>query len=209
MQKPKKITIFVMGCMTLFLIKSTYSYWHGEILHTNKLKADCMEAEIVEIFEQGTNPSGTVTKEVTFQNNGSSAAFLRVTYAETWEKQEENDRLLLKNQQLGQAVAKKNWTESWNDYGLWQKGDDGWFYYKKVLSPGGETEKILESVTFPEYEGVYQEYKDADYQLYFRMELLQVSDSQSTLNSAEVNAKASKEVFGREAVVSGEKVSWK
>lgn len=209
MRKQKKIITFVIGCMTLLLVGSTYSYWHGEIEHTNQLQADWMNAEIIEDFTQKTSPSGTVIKKVSFQNNSSSSAFLRVAYAETWEKHEENDTLLLNNQQSGQDVAKKNWTEDWKNRDLWQDGGDGWFYYKKVLSPGGETETILESVTFPEYEGVYQEYKDADYQLYFRMELLQVSDSQSTLNSEEVNTKASNTVFGKEAVVSGENVSWK
>lgn len=64
-------------------------------------------------------------------------------------------------------------------------------------------------LTFPDYSGEYKEYEGADYQLYFRMELLQASDSQSTLNSAEVNKNASQTVFGKEATVAGETVNWK
>ena len=211
MQKKKRIMLFVLGCFTLLLIGSSFAFWSGKIEHTNVLKADTMNAEIKETFDSdNAKPSGTVQKKVSFKNDSSSAAFLRVSYGETWEKTEEDDKLLLNNQVNGADVATKNWLNGFGENSeLWTDGGDGWYYYNQVLEPGAETKNILEAVSFPEYSGAYQDYKDADYQLYFRMELLQVSDSQSTLNSDEVNKKALQTVFGKEATVSDTTVKWK
>lgn len=208
MRKKRKLGFCLIGCLMLFLISSTFAYWSGKIEHTNELKADKIEAKIEETFEP-SEPEGTVQKKVTFKNDSSNASFLRVSYAETWERTEDNNKILLNNQLNGKDVATKKWENGFGqNSGVWKDGGDGWYYYNKVLKPGASTEEILESVSFPDYSGEYQEYKDADYQLYFQMELLQVSDSQSTLNSAEVNQKASKTVFGKEATIDGENVSW-
>lgn len=210
MQRKIKIVLLMAGCLALLLIALVFAFWSGKVEHTNVLKADVMKAGIEETFKQGTAPSGTVQKEVSFRNDSSCAAFLRVSCAETWEKTEGESKVLLNNQLNGKDVADKNWANGFGQNSdLWQDGGDGWFYYRKVLKPGSQTEKILESITFPEYTGDYQAYKGADYQLYFRMELLQNSDSQSTLNRNEVNQKATKTVFGKEASVNGENVSWK
>ena len=211
MRKKRKIMLLLFGCLALLLIGSSFAFWSGKMEHTNKLKADTMNAEIQEEFNSETaKTSGTVPKEVTFKNDSSSASFLRVSYGETWEKTEDGEKILLNNQVNGTDVATKNWKNGFaKNSALWTDGGDGWFYYNKILKPGTETEKILESVTFPEYSGEYKDYEDANYQLYFRMELLQASDSQSTLNSDEVNKKASQTVFGKEATVSGTTVSWK
>ncbi len=210
MRKKKRLILFLLGCLALLTIGSSFAFWSGKIEHTNVLKADEMKAEIKEVFEGSPEPKGTVTKEVSFKNNSSSAAFLRVSYGETWEKLESRETVLMNNQIDGKDVATKNWQNGFGENSdLWTDGGDGWFYYNRVLEPAGETDKILTSVTFPEYVGAYADYCIATYQLYFRMELLQVSDSQFTLNSDEVNKKASLSVFGKEAVVNGTAVSWK
>lgn len=211
MRKKVKFVMFLAGCLLPLLISSSFAFWSGKIEHTNKLKADQMNAQIDETFEQGSQPSGTVEKKVAFKNDSTSAAFLRVAYAETWKKQSNDEDALLLNNQVNETdVAIKNWENGFaKNSNLWQYGGDGWFYYKRILKPGEMTDEILESVTFPEYSGDYEDYKEAEYQLYFRMELLQASDSQSTLNRDEVNQKASSMVFGKEAVVNGEIVNWK
>lgn len=210
MRKKRKIMLFVFGCFVLLLMGSSFAFWSGKIEHTNVLQADKINAKITETFDSdAAEPSGTVQKEVAFKNNSSNASFLRVSYGETWETTENGKTFLLNNQVNGVDVAEKKWLNGFAENSdLWTKDDDGWYYYNRVLKPGAETEKILESVTFPDHSGDYEEYKGADYQLYFRMELLQVSDSQSTLNSAEVNQKASQTVFGKTATVNGTTVSW-
>lgn len=209
MRKRKKLMVFILGCMALLLIGSSLAIWSGKLQQVNKLNAATMSAKIEETFAQGSAPTGTVTKQVSFKNDSSCSAFLRVSYAETWETTEGSEQKLLNNQVNGIDVAKKNWLNGFGENSdLWQDGGDGWYYYKRVLQPDAQTETILESVTFPDYTGEYKAYQDADYQLYFRMELLQASDSQSTLNSSEVNKNASQSVFGKTAVVTGDTVSW-
>lgn len=209
MRKRKKLMVFILGCMALLLIGSSLAIWSGKLQQVNELKADTMSAKIEETFVQGAEPTGTVTKQVSFKNDSSCSTFLRVSYAETWETTEGSEQKLLNNQVNGIDVAKKNWLNGFGENSdLWQDGGDGWYYYKRVLQPDAQTETILESVTFPDYTGKYKAYQDADYQLYFRMELLQASDSQSTLNSSEVNKNASQSVFGKTAVVTGDTVSW-
>lgn len=209
MRKRKKLMVFILGCMALLLIGASLAIWSGKLQQVNELKADTMSAKIEETFVQGAEPTGTVTKQVSFKNDSSCSTFLRVSYAETWETTEGSEQKLLNNQVNGIDVAKKNWLNGFGENSdLWQDGGDGWYYYKRVLQPDAQTETILESVTFPDYTGKYKAYQDADYQLYFRMELLQASDSQSTLNSSEVNKNASQSVFGKTAVVTGDTVSW-
>ena len=207
--KARKKLLFLVGCMALLLIGTCYAFWSGQIAHTNQLKADEVTAEIQEVFQQDTVPTGSVQKKVSFRNDSTSSVFLRVCYAETWQATEDDKVILLNNQVNGSDVAVKNWKNGFGEESsLWSDGGDGWFYYKKVLEPGAETENILEEVTFPDYTGEYVDYRNADYQLYFRMEILQLSDSQSTLNSSEVNQAASTTVFGKEAMVNGDSVAW-
>lgn len=204
-----KLWIVILGLAAMALAGVCYAYWSTSMSHLNQLKADSVQADIQETFRQDSAPDGTVTKKVSFQNNGTAAAFLRVASVESWTAQDNGEKTLLDNTVDGRSVAVKNWTSAFQDSDLWEKGDDGWYYYKRMLQPGESTADILDSVTFPEYEGAYKDYAKADYMLYFRMELLQASDSQATLNKSEVNAKASQTVFGRKATVDGSgAVSW-
>ena len=210
MIKKNHTMLFMIGCLAILLIGTCYAFWSGQIGHTNQLKADTVTADIKEIFKQNTAPTGKVQKQVSFQNDSSSSVFLRVCYAETWQKTEDDKTVLLSNQVNGTDVAVKNWKNGFGkESSLWADGGDGWFYYKKVLEPGAKTENILENVDFPDYTDEHAGYKGADYQLYFRMETLQLSDSRSTLNSSEVNQAATKTVFGKEATVNGDSVAWK
>lgn len=47
----------------------------------------------------------------------------------------------------------------------------------------------------------YQNYGDADYSLYFKVEMLQASTGDATLNKDTVNQEASQTVFGKSADV--------
>lgn len=175
---------------------AVYALWHHEITHTNNLVADSMNASIEETFEPGTPPSGEVPKVVAFKNDSSCASFLRIAYSETWTSGSETDAVILSNKVNGTDVATKNF--NWED---WQDGGDGWYYYNKILPPGETSGTVLDKVTFPSYTEDYADYADADYQLYFRMELLQASDSPRTLNSDNVNAASTQAVWGKTATV--------
>lgn len=206
----KKIKIgSILSILSLLVVGSVYGFWHQELEHTNHLKADTIQAEIAENFTP-QEPEGTVDKEVSFQNKGSTDVFLRIAYVENWEKQgEAGETILLNNQLDGEDVSKKNWAA--NKEENWQDGEDGWFYYKHILKPGETTENVLESVSFPDYEQEkYQPYQEADYSLYFKVEMLQASTGDATLNKDEVNTDASATVFGKTPLVNydNNQITW-
>lgn len=210
MKKTKKKLWMILGLSALIVAGTTLAIWHQNIQKTNHLKADSMKATVTEKYTPST-PDSTVTKEVSFKNDGTTDAFLRVAYVENWQKEDaEGNSVLLSNKANGTEVAVKNWTKSFSDY--WQDGKDGWFYYKYVLQSGESTEKILNSVTFPDYrQEAYKSYADADYSLYFKVEMLQASTGDATLNKDKVNEEASKTVFGKSATVDYvyKTVTWK
>ncbi|MEI1256839.1 BsaA family SipW-dependent biofilm matrix protein [Blautia sp. JLR.GB0024] len=210
MKKTKKKLWMILGLSALIVAGTTLAIWHQNIQKTNNLKADSMKATVTEKYTPST-PDSTVTKEVSFKNDGTTDAFLRVAYVENWQKEDaEGNSVLLSNKANGTEVAVKNWTKSFSDY--WQDGKDGWFYYKYVLQSGESTEKILNSVTFPDYrQEAYKSYADADYSLYFKVEMLQASTGDATLNKDKVNEEASKTVFGKSATVDYvyKTVTWK
>lgn len=210
MKKTKKKLWMILGLSALIVAGTTLAIWHQNIQKTNNLKADSMKAMVTEKYTPST-PDSTVTKEVSFKNDGTTDAFLRVAYVENWQKEDaEGNSVLLSNKANGTEVAVKNWTKSFSDY--WQDGKDGWFYYKYVLQSGESTEKILNSVTFPDYrQEAYKSYADADYSLYFKVEMLQASTGDATLNKDKVNEEASKTVFGKSATVDYvyKTVTWK
>ena len=200
MSRVRKKLWVVCGLSVLLVIGTTLAVWHQHIQHTNHLEADTIKAQVVENFKP-SEPKDTVTKDVSFKNEGTTDVFVRVAYVETWEKKDKNNEtMLLSNQLSGKDVATKNWTDSFS--ADWQDGGDGWFYYKYVLPAGGSTAKILNNVTFPDYmQEAYQNYGDADYSLYFKVEMLQASTGDATLNKDTVNQEASQTVFGKSADV--------
>ena len=91
--------------------------------------------------------------------------------------------------------------------GNWESGEDGWYYYKKVL-PGSasgirdrSTEKLVRGVDFIELSGIEdQRYQNAEYQFHFTMEIVQSSDDWN------VSRKAVQRLFDRDISVTPD--SW-
>lgn len=189
----------------LISINSVYALWSDSVSHKNELVADTLSSSITETFEQGSEPQGEVPKSVRFTNGGSCASFLRIAYSETWTAEDGTDSVILSNKVNGHDVADKHF--NWAD---WTDGGDGWYYYNQLLMPGETSSELLDKVTFPDYTGDLADYASADYELYFRMELLQASDSPRTNNSDDVNSASSGSVWGKEATVGsdGSSVTW-
>ena len=186
-------------------IGTTFAWQTWDLSVTNELRSHTTE---VKVEEPDFRPEDGV-KKVQFRNTGDSSVFLRVSYTEYWEKvEEDNTSYLLSNKVNGKAMATKHWTEEW--LSQWMDGEDGWYYYKKVLKPGVSTDLILKGVTFENVTGENTEYLNANYRLYFKGEVVQCSDGTNTLNSDEVNKEATKSLFGKEATVDGNgNVTWK
>ena len=153
----------------------------------NQLESRTVSVTVEENFPvKYVEAEATKDKAVTVRNTGSAAAFVRVSYAEYWTTDTE---------QLADATnVKQNWTSDWtSDF---ERHDDGWYYYKKVL-PAGESVQVLESVTFPANVTA-----GASYHLDFQVETVQVSDE------AEVNTDATRTLFGSAATVANMTTSY-
>lgn len=180
-------------------IGTTFAWQHWELGITNHLKAH----DTIISVDEGEGEDGFkpyVQKKVKFKNEGTSSAFIRVSYVEYWETKKDGETYLLSNQSGNKNVAVKKWTEKWPEYSAtsssceWTKMDDGWFYYNKILKGNTSTEEILTNVEL--ITPLPEEYLNADYHLYFKVESVQCSDGSNTLNRDEVNANATKAVFG-------------
>lgn len=146
----------------------------------NQLESRTVSVTVEENFPvKYVEAEATKDKAVTVRNTGSAAAFVRVSYAEYWTTDTE--------QLAGATNVKQSWTSDWtSDF---ERHDDGWYYYKKVL-PAGKSVQVLKSVTFPASVTA-----GASYHLDFQVETVQVSDE------AEVNTDATGKLFGRTAKV--------
>lgn len=187
MKHKRKIGKFFFGMLSLVLI-SAVSFgaifaWNSHIVaQENNLQSRTVSAEIEENFPDTTAEAGaTKVKEVSFKNTGTGAAFLRVSFSENWET---STNLL-----DGDYGVVKNWTTAWTTE--WVDGGDGWFYYNKVLGAGESTATILSGVEFPS-----DIPENADYNLTFLAEVIQVSDEDA------VNTDATNKLFGKTGQVS-------
>lgn len=200
-QKNNAIRTIAIMIVVVFGVGTTYAYNLHSIQQDNRLKASKVEGEIIEngnFVEEESSfllvKGGTTKKEVQFKNTGVSAVFVRVSFGETWRDgfgawlTGDNEYVTL------------HWTKEWEDE--WQLGDDGWYYYKKILEPNTLTAEVLTAVEFESDENLPLEYQSAYYQLFFTMESVQYSEDM------EVNDGALESVFDRSATVTDGVVTW-
>ncbi len=81
MSRVRKKLWVVCGLSVLLVIGTTLAVWHQHIQHTNHLEADTIKAQVVENFTP-SEPKDTVTKDVSFKNEGTTDVFVRVAYVE-------------------------------------------------------------------------------------------------------------------------------
>lgn len=207
------VAAFLVAAAT---IGTTFAWQQWDLSVTNNLRSHTTEVTIIEKGkEDGPFDPEKGYKQVSFTNTGSSSVFLRVSYSEYWVSKEklpddagpnedphwgdeQNPTYLLSNVTNinGQVVpfAKPVWTSEWETD--WYAAGDGWYYYKKILPAGGHTDNILERVGF-DLDNLPNEYKNANYRLFFKAEVVQCSDSDISKvpNRDKVNKNAIKAIF--------------
>ncbi|ATD54227.1 signal-mediated exported protein [Clostridium chauvoei] len=117
-----------------------------------------IDTEVTEEFDSSDKDhKDNLKKKVKIKNNSETEALVRVSISTRWI--DDNDNVL----GLDENVVQLNMSKDWEKY--WVKGNDGYYYYKKILEgkkddKNAETEMLLESVTFnipeekkPLYEG--------------------------------------------------------
>lgn len=202
----KKPLIFLVLIIITATIGGTIAYFKSEANLSNKFKTSTFNIEIDENFEGEWKPDdGWTTKEVSFVNKEivvegqvtNAPAVLRINYNELWSKEVDGKLLILNNMVNKKNVVLKTWTNAFkNDF---IDGNDGWYYYKKVLSAQSSV-KVLESIKLDkeliESSPDAEQYKDFNYELTFNFEAVQADKN------------AVNEVWGHDIEISGNDVTW-
>ena len=184
----KKIILIIL---VLISIGTTYAYFSKSITAENLFNTSSFN---VTIYEDNNSTWGDKNVSFTNSNNAKSGAVLRIMYNEifkinevvaTSNKHNDYNPTFLANTTYGQVlsnkinntdVVTKTWTSTFNNYFV--SGNDGWYYYTKVLNPG-DTIRVLQSITLnnnlisnlPNY----NDYLNATYDLNFDFEAVQAS----------------------------------
>lgn len=180
-----------MICITA--IGSVYAWSKLSASVTNKINTPTIDVEVIEEFDEQTTVDWyqPVDKKVQFKNIGTAPIFIRVSYVELWRN---TNNQVLSSIVNGQEIVKKNWTDAWKNE--WIDGNDGWFYYKKILQPNNLCSKILTSLEFDSSNlgNLTDIYGNASYSLKFFSEAVQYS------KDIDVNRRSVKANFGIEFV---------
>ena len=206
--KKKRKMVSILSIVLLLVLAGTgvtYAYVRHKAHKENVLRAHSVEVGILETPADGfqVTPGGDVLKNVKFVNEGSAAVFLRVSYAEVWLGESGS---WLQNKD---GYVMPHWTDTGVpdahiDSDLWFDGKDGWYYYKKVLAPGGTTEAIMDYVTFAE--NLTDEYISGSYELLWVAEVVQFSTDETKTDGKTVNEAALEATFRRMADISDLKI---
>lgn len=170
----KKIKIrsllFLLGFFVLFSVGGTIAYYYQSVALPNEFQTLIYN---VDISEEYNDTWGTKKVYITNSDSSNTPVVLRININETWNKVEYGADVKLSNTINGTNVVDKDWTSTFtNDF---IDGQDGWFYYKKLLSPN-ETIQILDSIslntTLIESSPDYQDYLNFNYKLSINYEAL-------------------------------------
>ncbi len=160
-------------------IGSTSAVIRHQINLKNEISTDTVIVEVEEDLKDDDPSDWTKPKKVSFKNPGSADVFLRVAYSESWSTSggADGERELLSNKMPdGKSDVASKVISNVN----WEPGEDGWYYYKKVLPAGSTTENFMESVDFSKIDtlevALKSMYTNAEYEIHFQAEVVQASD---------------------------------
>lgn len=191
-KKIKFALILTSACLVL-AIGYTFAYYNSTTSIANKMATKEVAVEIIEKFSQGSEflPGEEVEKQVRFANVGESDALIRVRYNENWTDQAGN------NVSGDVELVNKVWTNYWQSE--WVDGNDGFYYYNKVLKPGTQTNIILDSLALLDEASNDRhafDYSGLIYQITFELE------------SCNANEKETQNNFSKSVTISGDNVTW-
>ena len=167
----KKHIAALAGIAAVFAVGGSLAYFNQDLEAVNVLKSGEFDTEIVEEFrpEDGKDwkPGTTVNKDFAVKNSGNVPMVVRVSFQETWEK-DDGAYVTIDTTEKEEGHGEANnkfesvWQENATD-GLTDKDDsvvektlnlgkewvysDGYYYYTKTLPAGATTEYLLDDVT--------------------------------------------------------------
>lgn len=167
----KKPIAALAGIAAVFAVGGSLAYFNQDLEAVNVLKSGDFDTEIVEEFrpEDGKDwkPGTTVNKDFAVKNSGDVPMVVRVSFQETWEKDDGAYVTIdTTEKEEGHGEADNKFESVWQEEptdGLTDKDDsvvektlnlgkewvysDGYYYYTKTLPAGATTEYLLDDVT--------------------------------------------------------------
>lgn len=191
--KRSQVLLMIAVMICFMAIGGVYAWSKLSASVTNKINTPTVDVEVIEEFDEQTMVDWykPVDKKVQFKNIGTVPIFIRVSYVELWKNA---NNKILSSVVNGQEIVKKNWTDAWKNE--WVDGNDGWFYYKRVLQPNTLSSHVLTSLEFDSSNlgELTDIYGNASYSLKFVSEAVQFSED------IEVNRRSVRANFGIEFV---------
>ena len=187
----KKLLFIITSFVLLITIGGTFAYYYTQVIIPNEFKSQTYNVVLDEEFYDDWG-----TKKVTIKNEEATNVdvVLRIHYNEMWTNTAGD---VLSNIVNGENVVTKDWTaEFLNDF---EKSDDGWYYYKKVLKAQtsvpilNSIEKNTTVIANSLDANLYNTY---NYELVFHFEAIQA------------NTKAVKDIWGKNIVIDGSDITW-
>ena len=135
----KRIAAAGLAAVSVFNLctAGTLAYWRSTGITENNITTGVVDGTIIEEYTEpqgGIYPGDTVDNTVNIRNDGTVDMVVRVKIEKNWDDQNElldSDKIMIDFD-----------TEHWLD------GNDGYYYYKGILSPGETTvEPLMDSFT--------------------------------------------------------------
>lgn len=189
-----KPIIFMFFLPVITAIGFTMAYYTSEVKVVNDFKANTYN---VDIEDRNTGSWGERTIKFINKEETNTPVVIRINYNESWTKKESDYLLTLDNTINQESTTIKTWTEEFlNDF---TKGEDGWYYYNKILNPK-ESVQVLNKVDLNtdliKTSPYYNDYLKYTYDLSFNFEAIQATPD------------AVKELWNIKTEIKGNEVIW-
>ena len=144
--KKRMLTAALALCCLAVLATGTLAYFTAEETAQNVITMGSLKMELVELNEEGkpwTNvenivPGMEVTKKAYVENNGSVDFYTRVKITKSFLPAQGEEL-----PQLDTDLVELDLNEKY-----WERGEDGFYYYREPVAPDEETEPLFTTVTF-------------------------------------------------------------
>lgn len=177
----KKKVLLILGIFLVFVTTTiSLAYFTSKENKENKFSIGSIQTKINEDFDKNSEEvknlsTIAVKKKVCIENTGKNPVLARVIITPQWEKTDENGNI------IGNIVSASNQVQLnfSNDISKnWIKGNDGYYYYNKVLEPKEITSYLLESVQLKDNipSDEKDEYKDRELAINVSSEATQVNE---------------------------------
>ncbi len=173
MYKRAAVPLLTLLLIISFLLSSglTLASWRSEGSTINSITVGSVSGHIIEEYEQGQtlSPAATVTKKVQVENTGTLDVAVRVKVEKVWGDYRDKSGQLVVNHTLSTDNIQIDYNTS-----DWFYQNDGYFYYKGVLSPNEMTPALFDSFTI-DGETTGGAYKNKSADIIVTMELVQAA----------------------------------